>query len=52
MQLTEIKGDFWISKEMVPSNVPSSIGDIGDSISSEVGGTYKEYKMKKAGGGK
>ncbi|HCT3172660.1 TPA: VENN motif pre-toxin domain-containing protein [Enterobacter asburiae] len=51
-QFTEIKGDFGISKEMVPSNVPSSIGDIGGSIASEAGGKYIEYKMKKAGGGK
>ncbi|WP_276308476.1 MULTISPECIES: VENN motif pre-toxin domain-containing protein [unclassified Klebsiella] len=43
---TEIKGDFGISKEMTPSNFPSSIGDIGGSITSELGGKYTEQKMK------
>ncbi|QOV79047.1 hemagglutinin repeat-containing protein [Enterobacter asburiae] len=51
-QFTEIKGDYGLSKEMKPSNVPSSIGDIGGSISSEVGGKYTEYKMKQVGDGK
>jgi hypothetical protein len=37
---------------MKPSNVPSSIGDIGGSISSEVGGKYTEYKMKQVGDGR
>ncbi len=43
---TEVKGDFGISKEMTPSNFPSSIGDIGGSITSELGGKYTEQKMK------
>ncbi|MCK7412526.1 hemagglutinin repeat-containing protein [Enterobacter bugandensis] len=51
-QFTEVKGDYGLSKEMKPSNVPSSIGDIGGSISSELGGKYTEYKMKQAGDGK
>ncbi|MBS8999785.1 VENN motif pre-toxin domain-containing protein [Escherichia coli] len=50
--VTEVKGDLEISKEMKPSNVPSSIGDIGGSITSEAGGKYTEYKMKQEGGGK
>ncbi len=50
--VTEAKGDLGISKEMKPSNVPSSIGDIGGSITSEAGGKYTEYKMKQEGGGK
>ncbi|MBZ9463942.1 hemagglutinin repeat-containing protein [Escherichia coli] len=50
--VTEVKGDLGISKEMKPSNVPSSIGDIGGSITSEAGGKYTEYKMKQEGGGK
>nr|WP_233620946.1 hypothetical protein [Citrobacter braakii] len=51
-QFTEVKGDYGLSKEMKPSNVPSSIGDIGGSITSEAGGKYTEYKMKQEGGGK
>ncbi|WP_258126374.1 contact-dependent inhibition effector tRNA nuclease [Escherichia coli] len=50
--VTEVKGDYGLSKEMKPSNVPSSIGDIGGSITSEAGGKYTEYKMKQEGGGK
>lgn len=50
--VTEVQGDLGISKEMKPSNVPSSIGDIGGSITSEAGGKYTEYKMKQEGGGK
>ena len=34
----EIKGDFGISKEVTPSNIPSSFGDLGGSIFSEVTG--------------
>ena len=48
-QFTEVKGDYGLSKEMKPSNVPSSIGG---SISSEVGGKYTEYKMKQVGDGR
>ncbi|EAA2596689.1 adhesin [Salmonella enterica subsp. enterica] len=51
-QFTEVKGELGLSKEMKPSNVPSSIGDIGGSITSEAGGKYTEYKMKQEGGGK
>ena len=47
---TDIKGDLGLSKEITPSNVPSSIGDIGGSIASEAGGKYTEYKMKQEGG--
>ncbi|MEY8772366.1 hemagglutinin repeat-containing protein [Erwinia sp. ACCC 02193] len=43
---TEIKGDFGISKEMTPSNFPGLTGDIGGSITSELGGKYTEQKMK------
>ncbi|WP_312394252.1 hypothetical protein [Mixta calida] len=46
---TEIKGDFGISKEMTPSNFPGLIGDIGGSITSELGGKYTEQKMKPEG---
>jgi filamentous hemagglutinin len=49
---TEIKGGMGLSKEMKASNVPSSIGDIGGSITSEVGGKYTEYKMNPKRGGK
>ena len=49
-QFAEVKGDYGLSKEMKTSNVPSSIGDIGGSITSEAGGKYTEYKMKQEGG--
>ncbi|MCE7335012.1 VENN motif pre-toxin domain-containing protein [Klebsiella pneumoniae] len=39
---TEIKGDFDISKEVTPSNIPGSFGDIGASFSSEYGGKKLE----------
>ena len=51
-RFTEIRDDFTISKEIVPSNVPSLIGDNGSSITSEAGGKYTEYKTNKVGGGK
>jgi filamentous hemagglutinin len=35
---TDIKGGFGISKEITPSNVPSSFGDLGGSVFSEVTG--------------
>ncbi|SLY56129.1 filamentous hemagglutinin family protein [Klebsiella variicola] len=38
----EIKGDFGISKEVTPSNIPGSFGDIGASFSSEYGGKKLE----------
>ncbi len=41
-QYTEIKGDFGISKEVIPSNIPGSFGDIGASFSSEYGGKKLE----------
>jgi len=43
---TEIKGDYGISKEMTPSNFPGLSGDVGGSITSELGGKYTEQKMK------
>lgn len=39
---TEIKGDYGISKEVTPSNIPGSFGDIGASFSSEYGGKKLE----------
>ncbi|WP_241650137.1 hemagglutinin repeat-containing protein [Rosenbergiella collisarenosi] len=39
---TEIKGDFGISKEVTPSNIPGSFGDIGASFFSEYGGKKLE----------
>ncbi|NBC81416.1 filamentous hemagglutinin, partial [Enterobacter asburiae] len=41
-QFTEVKGDYGISKEMTPSNIPSNFGDIGASFSSEYGGKKLE----------
>lgn len=37
-QFTDVKGDFGLSKEMTPSNIPSSFGDLGGSVFSEVTG--------------
>ncbi|MDS7874005.1 hemagglutinin repeat-containing protein [Klebsiella pasteurii] len=37
-QFTEVKGDYGLSKEMKPSKVPSSFGDLGGSIFSEITG--------------
>jgi len=48
-QFIEVKGDYGISKEMKPSIIPSSVGDIGGSINSEAGGKYIEYKIKQEG---
>ncbi|WP_313700251.1 VENN motif pre-toxin domain-containing protein [Pantoea sp.] len=39
---TEIKSDYGISKEVTPSNIPGSLGDIGASFSSEYGGKKLE----------
>ncbi len=36
--VTEVKGDLGISKEMKPSKVPSSFGDLGGSVFSEITG--------------
>nr|WP_231292189.1 hypothetical protein [Edwardsiella ictaluri] len=52
LKYTEVKGGLGLSKEMKPSNVPSSIGDIGGSITSEAGGKYTEYKIKQEGNDK
>lgn len=43
---TELKGDFGISKGMTPTNSPGVTGDIGESITSELRGKYKEQKIK------
>ncbi|MGK4623776.1 VENN motif pre-toxin domain-containing protein, partial [Raoultella ornithinolytica] len=37
-QFTEVKGEYGLSKEMIPSKLPSSFGDISSSFSSEYGG--------------
>ncbi|EEV8855450.1 Contact-dependent inhibitor A, partial [Escherichia coli] len=36
--VTEVKGDYGLSKEMKPSKVPSSFGDVGGSAFSEITG--------------
>ena len=41
-QFTEVKGDYGISKEIKPSNIPGNFGDIGASFSSEYGGKKLE----------
>ncbi|MEI9484274.1 VENN motif pre-toxin domain-containing protein, partial [Enterobacter cancerogenus] len=37
-QFTEVKGELGLSKEMKPSNIPSSFGDLGGSVFSEITG--------------
>ncbi|MBU9834727.1 VENN motif pre-toxin domain-containing protein [Rahnella sp. L72c] len=37
-KFTDIKGEFGLSKEITPSNVPSPFGDLGGSVFSEVTG--------------
>lgn len=41
-KFTEIKGDFGISKEAMPSNVPGLFGDVGASVISEGSGKGAE----------
>ena len=41
-QFTEVKGDYGISKEIKPSDIPGNFGDIGASFSSEYGGKKLE----------
>ncbi|WP_205630889.1 hypothetical protein [[Enterobacter] lignolyticus] len=49
-QFTEVKGEYGLSKEMIPSKLPSSFGDISSSFSSEYGGKkfepFIEDKLK------
>ncbi|WFN97041.1 hypothetical protein OUA02_12285 [Edwardsiella ictaluri] len=40
--VTEVKGELGLSKEMKPSNLPRSFGDISSSFSSEYGGKKLE----------
>jgi len=51
LKYTEVKGQLGISKEMLPSKVPSSIGNIGASIMSEGSGKAAEQVLKKIGDG-
>ncbi|WP_199783913.1 Tat pathway signal sequence [Cronobacter dublinensis] len=44
---TEFKGDFGISKEMPPSNIPGFFGDVGSSVSSETTGKGAEAVVNK-----
>ncbi|QKK74234.1 16S rRNA endonuclease CdiA [Klebsiella pneumoniae] len=44
---TEIKGDFGILKEVTPSNIPGSFGDIGASFSSEYGGKNSNQSLRR-----
>lgn len=43
---TEIKGDFGLSKEVRPSNLPGTFGDIGASSTSEYSGKKLETIIK------
>ncbi|WP_319804279.1 hemagglutinin repeat-containing protein [Pantoea agglomerans] len=47
LKYTEVKGQLGISKEMLPSKVPSSIGNIGASIMSEGSGKAAEQVLQK-----
>lgn len=47
LKYTESKGDFGISKEVTPSNIPGSFGDIGASFSSEYGGKNSNQSLRR-----
>ena len=46
LKYSEVKGEFGISKEMLPSQVPGAVGNIGGSFSSEYGGNKLEPIIK------
>ena len=53
LKYTEVKGQLGLSKEMVPSMIPSAAGNMGASITSEMTGTELQQvindKFKKGG---
>jgi len=51
LKYTEVKGQLGISKEMLPSKIPSNVGNIGASVISEGSGKAVEQVLKKMGDG-
>jgi len=47
LKYSEVKGQLGISKEMLPSNIPGGMGNIGASALSETGGKATEKVIKK-----
>lgn len=50
LNYSEVKGQLTISKEMLPSKIPSNVGNIGASVISEGSGKTAEQVLKKIGG--
>ena len=49
--VTEVKGELGLSKEMTPSKVPSSFGDLGGSVFSEITGKGIEKNSSSSSNG-
>ncbi|WP_255557342.1 hypothetical protein, partial [Sodalis sp. dw_96] len=47
LKYTEVKGQLGISKEMLPSKIPSAVGNVTSSISTEMGTDTSEKLIKK-----
>lgn len=44
LKYAEVKGQLGISKEMLPSKIPSAVGNAGGSLSSEFGSSLIQQK--------
>jgi len=51
LKYTDVKGQLGLSKEMLPSKIPSNLGNIGASVISEGSGKAAEKVLKKIGDG-
>ncbi|QLZ61161.1 adhesin [Citrobacter freundii] len=52
LKYTEVKGQLGLSKEMVPSMIPSAVGNAGGSLSSEFGSSIIQKKKNTMEAGK
>ncbi|MDF8812659.1 contact-dependent inhibition effector tRNA nuclease [Escherichia coli] len=52
LKYTEVKGQLGLSKEMVPSKIPSAVGNAGGSLSSEFGSSIIQKKKDAMEAGK
>ncbi|KFC05622.1 putative heme utilization/adhesion exoprotein, partial [Trabulsiella guamensis ATCC 49490] len=52
LKYTEVKGPLGLSKEMVPSKIPSAVGNAGGSLSSEFGSSIIQKKKDAMEAGK
>lgn len=52
LKYTEVKGQLGLSKEMVPSKIPSASGNAGSSLSSEFGCSIIQKKKDAMEAGK